>query len=99
MNITVFSKGKFKEVFWVAINHLGMVENGKRSCNRPCSFLRLNINITKKMLPKSSFFVFATAKFNKEEIFIKDKIDVEFSQLSENYVRLIFHLKYYFLEI
>lgn len=88
MNITVFSKGKFKEVFWVAINHLGMAGNGKGSCRRPCSNLKLSVNITKEMLPRSTFFVFASTKHNNKEIFVKDKIDVDFSQLSENYVRI-----------
>ena len=96
LNITVYSRGKIKEVFWVAINHLGMVENGKKFCSRPCNDLKLKIKVRKTMLPRSTFFVFATAKNNNKEIFIKDKVDVDFNQLSENYVR-IFCLKFKFI--
>lgn len=87
LNITVLSKGEIKEVFWVAINHLGMVENGKKSLYRPYNNLKLKVNVTKAMLPKSTFFIFATVKHNNKEVFVREKIDVDFSQLSENFVR------------
>lgn len=94
MEVDVFSRGKFKEVFWVAINHLGMVGSGKKPCNRPCNNIRLFLRVTKEMLPRSTIFVFATAKHNNKDYFVKDKIDVDFNQLSENYVNFyIFKFK------
>lgn len=87
LNITVYSKGKFKEIFWVAINRLGMVESGKNACKRKCTKLEFNLNVTKEMLPKATFYVFATIKLGRVESFAQSKLEIVFDQLSENYVR------------
>lgn len=83
----MYSKGIFKEVFWVAINRLGMTKSGKDQCKRKCNELELKINVTKEMLPKSTFYVFASNKIGGNESFVQSKLEVFFDQLSENYVR------------
>lgn len=91
LNITVYSQVKIKEIFWIAINRLGMVHSGKKECSN-CKKLEFKVNVTKEMLPKSTFYVFASPKISNIETFVHNKIEVLFDQLSENYVRKNFKI-------
>ena len=87
LKIDVYSQGTFTDVFWIAINRLGIVEGGKKRCDSSdCKKLELEILVTKEMLPKSTFYVFACSKDLSGEVIVQNKVDVVFDQLTENYV-------------
>lgn len=81
------SGGNFLSGFYVAINSLGIIAKGNEQCERACKTLEFEVKLTRKMLPKLTFFVFATVRGKRT--LSQGKIDIEFDRLSENYVSKI----------